>query len=167
MPYVPPLLPSVPIPAVPPDLPVRAETDQGGPDHVTKASVVSEDARGLTLSGVTVSGKPVSIAVRIVAPGIVRVLLEGEDADANRTTLARDLSAQPAAASLEKATGQRTLVTDLVRVKVRPRPLPYHVLWPRWPRHARPELHRQRRGRQPDRVAVWLQRGGGPARGLP
>ena len=118
MPYKPPLLPSVPIPAVPPDLPVRADTDRGGPDYVTTASVVSENARGVTLAGVTLSGKPVAIAVTVAAPGIVRVLLEDAGAGANRTTLARDLSAQPVQVTLEKTPGQISLATDLVRVQV-------------------------------------------------
>ncbi len=113
-----PLLPFVVFAADSPDLPVRQADDRGGPEYVTKASIVSEHERGLTLRGATQTGETINVAVSIVAPGMVRVLLEGESPDPRRCTLARDLSDQAVIVSLEKSEGRVTLGSDLVRVQI-------------------------------------------------
>ena len=105
-------------PACPPELPERQAGDPGGPAYVVKAAVTAEHERGLKLRGTTQTDEPVSIGVSIVAPGIVRVLLEGERSDPQRITLARDLSDQAADVSLEKSNGRVTLVSDLVKVQL-------------------------------------------------
>lgn len=118
MAYRSPLLPHVRFLANPPDLPVRQADDPGGPEYVAKASVTAEHAQGLSLTGTTQTGAVLRIRINIVAPGIVRVLLEGEASDPHRMTLARDLSDQAVNVSLEKSDGRVTLVSDLVTVRV-------------------------------------------------
>jgi len=114
----PPLLPHVHFPANPPDLSVRQADDPGGPEYVTKASITEEHPRGLALTGTTQSDQIVNIAVSIVAPGIVRVLLEGEASDPHRVTLARDPYNQAVNVSLERSDGRVTLASDLVGVQI-------------------------------------------------
>ncbi len=118
MAYIPPVLPYVDFRTVPPELPVRQADDPGGPEYVTKASIAAEHERGLTLRGATQTGETINVAISIVAPGIVRVLLEGESPDPRRVTLARELSDQEVIVSLEKSEGRVTLASDLVRVQI-------------------------------------------------
>lgn len=87
----PPLLPHVRFPANPPALPVRQADDPGGPEYVAKALVTAEHERGLSLTGTTQRGAIFRIGIGIVAPGVARVLLEGDSPDLHRVTLARDL----------------------------------------------------------------------------
>ena len=89
-----PLLPHIFFPAASPGLPVRRPDDPDGPEYVIRASIMAQHERGLSLAGTTQTGKPVHIALSIVAPGIARVLLEGEVPDPNRVRLAGDLRPQ-------------------------------------------------------------------------
>jgi len=103
----------------PADTVTRAEADDpGGPEYVAKASVTAEHERGLNLTGTTQTGAVVRVEISIAAPGIVRVLLEGETSDPQRVTLARDLSDQRVNVSLEKSEGRVTLVSDLVSAQI-------------------------------------------------
>jgi hypothetical protein len=54
----------------------------------------------------------------IVAPGVVRILMEGEERHPNRVTLAGDVSDAAVNLALEKPDGQATLVSDEVTVRV-------------------------------------------------
>jgi len=112
------LLRYVKFPARPTPLPVRQAEDPGGPEYVAKARVTAEHERGLSLTGTTQTGAILRIGINIVAPGIARVLLEGDSPDPHRVTLARDLPDQAVNVSLEKSDGRITLVSDLVRVQV-------------------------------------------------
>jgi alpha-D-xyloside xylohydrolase len=113
-----PLLPYVPFPADPQPLPSRHADDAGGPEVVVRASITGEHKRGLNLTGITQGDDALSIAVSIVAPGIVRVLLEGETPDPQRVTFACDLSEQAVDVSLQKADGRVILASDLVSVQL-------------------------------------------------
>ncbi len=114
----PPSLPCFIYEADPPELPVRQADDSKGPEYVAKASIVSEDARGLTLTGITQTDKTLNIQVRIVAPGVVRVLLEDDSTDPNRVRLTRDLSDQAVSVSLEKSESRAILKSDLITVQI-------------------------------------------------
>lgn len=105
-------------PAYPPQLPEGKDT--GGPEYVIKAAIREEQDQGLTLTGTTQTDEKVNVAVNIVAPGIVRVLLEGESSDPQRITLARDPLAhdQPVDVSLEKTEGRVAVVSELIRVQI-------------------------------------------------
>jgi len=120
MAYKPPLLPYVDFrSSEPPALPIRQADDPGGPEYVTKAEIVAEGERGLVLRGTTQTGENMRIAVNVMAPGIVRVLLEEENPDPQRITLAHPPSGdEPFAVSLERSEGRVTLVSDLVRVRI-------------------------------------------------
>ena len=104
--------------AHPPEFPVRRADDPTGPDAVVKIAPTAEDERGVTFSGVTQAGRPVKGSVGLAAPGIVRVLLEGEMADPGRVRLARPVAQPPPAVRIEKSTDRVTLVSDLVRVQL-------------------------------------------------
>jgi hypothetical protein len=96
MQHRPPLIPydSFAFVAEPPELPTRREGDSGSLEHVARAEETGQSERGIALSGTTQNEEPVNASVGIVAPGIVRVLLEGEERDPERVTLAKDLSAE-------------------------------------------------------------------------
>jgi alpha-D-xyloside xylohydrolase len=110
--------PYVTFPGQLPDLPIRGPDDSGGPTYITRATLVGTDANGIMLTGTTSTGTVLNVTVRIAAPGIVRVLLQDGKADPKRVQLARDLSDQPVAITLEKSAGQITLVSDSVRVRI-------------------------------------------------
>lgn len=113
-----PLLPYVPFPADPHPLPSRHSDDLGGPEVIVKASITGAHQGGLHLTGVTQTGEVVQIAVGIVAPGVVRVLLEGEMTDPQRVTFARNLSEQAVDVSLQETDDRAMLVSDLTSVQV-------------------------------------------------
>lgn len=119
MAYRSPLMPYVRVDAESPDLPVRGPDDPGEPDHVARASVEAERERGVRLAGTTRTGRPVQIAVDVVAPGIVHVLLEGETPDPERVTLAHDLPDQPVDVSLERSDDQVMLTSESIAVQIR------------------------------------------------
>lgn len=102
----------------PPDLPIRRADDPGGGEYVTIASVTTEHRRGLSLTGTTQTAETTNIAVSVVAPGIVRVQLEGEKLDPGRITLARDLGDQPVNVSLQRSNNRIALISDLVSVHI-------------------------------------------------
>ncbi len=112
-----PLLPYVTFEADPPELPVRQRGDRGGPEYIVTASVLAEEAHGLRLAGTTQHGTDLTITVSVVAPGVVRVWLAGEDADPHRVTLAREVPAPPDV-TVEKTTGRYTLQADPVTAQV-------------------------------------------------
>jgi len=111
-------------PAYPPALPERGAGDTAGPEYVVKAAVQEEYERGLILAGTTQTGERVRVAVSVVAPGIVRVLLEGDGTadgggpDPKRFRLAQDLSHQVVQVSVERSADQVTLKSDLVQVRI-------------------------------------------------
>lgn len=86
-----PLLPHNVYMTEPPHLPVRRVDDDGGPEYVVQAEVKERHARGVTLQGSTCNGATVFITLSLVAEGIARVLLEGEQPDPERVRLAREL----------------------------------------------------------------------------
>jgi alpha-D-xyloside xylohydrolase len=96
--------------------------DSGGPDHVIKAVVASKYERGLALTGTTATGQKTQIAITIVAPGMARVLVESENPDPNRTTLARDVSNQPVKIRLEELDGQINLISEFITVQIKLNP---------------------------------------------
>jgi len=117
MPYRAPLHPYVSFPATLPDLfPVRQPDDAGGPEYVVRAAVAAADARGVTLSGTTSSGRALTASVAVYAPGIVRVTIAGDEG--RRVRLARDLSDRAAAVAVEQTSGRVTLASPEVRVEV-------------------------------------------------
>ncbi len=118
MPYRPVLLPYTLFEADPVDLPVRGRGDKGGPDYIVKAAITREDQHGITLDGTTLTGKAARISVRVVAPGIIHVLLENSDTNPKRVTLARDLSHQAVDVVLRKSENGVNLITDQVTVQV-------------------------------------------------
>jgi len=104
MQHKPPLIPheSFAFAAEPPPSPARHEGDGGSLQGVVRAEVAGEHGCGVTLAGTTGEGSPVDISVGVVAPGIVRVLLEGEERDTNRVTLAKDLSDREVRVSVDE-----------------------------------------------------------------
>jgi alpha-D-xyloside xylohydrolase len=118
MSYTAPLLPYTLFPSIPPELPVRQADDQEGPEYVSKVSEMVKHERGMMFRGTTQTGKTVSLTVNIVAPGIVRVLLQGEDSESERVTLARDLSNHAVHVSVETSDTQATLRSDLISVYI-------------------------------------------------
>jgi alpha-D-xyloside xylohydrolase len=128
MQHKPPLIPydSFAFVAEPPELPTRREGDSGSLEHVARAELRGEDERGVTLAGETQNGEPVAASVSIVAPGTVRVLLEGRERDRERVTLARDVSSGLAVdVSVEKSDGRVALISDCVTVRMQLDP--FHV----------------------------------------
>ena len=85
---------------------------------MAQAEISDENERGITLTGTTQNGEPIAASMTIVAPGVVRILLEGEERHPNRVTLAGDVSDAAVNLALEKADGQATLVSDEVTVRV-------------------------------------------------
>jgi alpha-D-xyloside xylohydrolase len=114
----PPLFPYTTFCAEPPDLPERRSAADDWFRAVVKATVAAQDARGLTLGGETQTGQAMRVAVQVVAPGVVRVLLEPPEREPGRVRLARDLSDQPVEVSVEVSGGQAVLKTDSVTVRV-------------------------------------------------
>jgi hypothetical protein len=80
--------------AEPPELPTRREGDTGSLEYVARAEISDENERGITLTGTTQYGEPIAASMTIVAPGVVRILLEGEEREPNRVTLAGDVPAK-------------------------------------------------------------------------
>lgn len=120
MQHKPPLIPheSFAFAAEPPPFPARREGDGGSLQGVVRAEVAGEHGRGVTLAGTTADGRPVDVSVGIVAPGIVRVLLEGAERGANRVTLAKDLSDREVRVSVEKTKGGVVVSSDEVAVEI-------------------------------------------------
>jgi alpha-D-xyloside xylohydrolase len=120
MQHRPPLIPydSFAFVAEPPPSPVRREGDGGSLQGVVRAQVASEDGRGVTLAGRTREGSPVEVYVGIVAPGIVRVLLEGAEQSANRVRLAKDPSDRGVRGSVEETGGGIVISSDEVTVEI-------------------------------------------------
>ena len=94
MQHRPPLIPynSFAFAAEPPELPTRREGDTGSLEYVARAEVADEHERGITLAGTTQNDEPITASITVIAPGVVRMLLEGRGHDPNRVTLARDIS---------------------------------------------------------------------------
>ncbi len=122
MPYQAPLVPYVLFEADPPDLPVRQRGDGAGPEYVARAAVAAEETDGLTLAGTTCNGQGMTVRLRVVAPGIVRVTLTGEDAAPHRVTLARGPAlsgaAGPVEVAVEQSEGRVVLRSDAISVQV-------------------------------------------------
>ena len=118
MPCQPPLIRPTVFNAEPPELPAPRQGDPDWRRAVSSASVASRNAQGVTLNGVTQSGEPFTISVSIVAPGVVRVLLEGADASPDRVRLARHGDAPLAGISLREAGEGISLKDDLIRVQI-------------------------------------------------
>jgi alpha-D-xyloside xylohydrolase len=118
MSYTAPLLPYTLFPSTPPELPVRQADDQGGPEYISQISEIVKQEPGIKCRGTTQTGKTVFFTVTIVAPGIVRVLLQGEDAESERVTLAHDLSKLAVHVSVETSDTQATLRSDLINVHI-------------------------------------------------
>lgn len=120
MQHRPPLIPfeSFAFPASPPEFPTRREGDGGSLENVTNAEVVEEHDRGVTLTGTTNNGHPVSVSVSVVGRGIVRVLLEEEERNLGRVTLAKDSGVPLPEVSLERSGEGVTLVSEDVAVLV-------------------------------------------------
>jgi alpha-D-xyloside xylohydrolase len=118
MSYTAPLLPYTLFPAIPPELPVRQADDEGGPEYVTKVSGMEKRERSVSFQGTTQAGKTASLIVSVVAPGIVRILLQEGDPDPERVTLARDLSNHGIHVSIEILDDQATLISDLISVQI-------------------------------------------------
>jgi len=102
----------------PPPLPVRQPDDPEGPDFVIRAEIKEEHDRGIILDGTTRSGQAVSISIQIVAEGIARILLEGEDSDTKRTRLARDIQPQAFKVARAQSDGSITLTTTSIQVRL-------------------------------------------------
>src|SRR5579875_8174 len=100
-----PLLPYNVYMTEPPRLPVRQADDDGGPEYVVQAEVKERHPRGVVLQGSTRNGATVFITLSLVAEGIARVLLEGEQPDPERVRLARELPPDGSKVSIEQ-TGQ-------------------------------------------------------------
>ncbi len=98
----------------PPPLPVRQSDDAEGPDFVIRAEIKEEHDRGIVLSGTTRSGQTASISIQIVAEGIARILLEGEESDPKRTRLARDHSIHKISRSSEQNLMEASLLRPLL-----------------------------------------------------
>lgn len=113
-----PLIPYVKFPAQVPELPIRRHDDSGGPTFVTRAVVTQEHANGITLSGTTQTGAAVTIQLRIVARGVVRVVLEDAQSNPKRVTLAHPRSEPTEQVTLEKRDGHRRLVSPEITVDV-------------------------------------------------
>ena len=103
-------------PAWPPELPERRPGDPG-PEYVVAGTLLGHRQGGVSLEGRTQNGTALAITLGIVAPGVVRVLLEAEPPDPNRVTLARGPSG-PVACRVEETSGRIEVVSDLVRVRV-------------------------------------------------
>lgn len=127
MQHKPPLIPyeSFAFVAEPPELPTRREGDTGSLEYVARAEISDENERGITLTGTTQNGEPIAASMTIVAPGVVRILLEGEERDPNRVTLAGDVSDAAVNISLERIDGRVALVSDEVTVRINLDP--FHV----------------------------------------
>jgi alpha-D-xyloside xylohydrolase len=127
MQHKPPLIPyeSFAFAAEPPELPTRREGDTGSLEYVARAEVADEHERGITLAGTTQNDEPISASMTIVAPGVVRILLEGEERDPNRVTLAGVISDGSVAVSVERTDGRALLISDEVTVQVNLDP--FHV----------------------------------------
>lgn len=113
-----PLLPHNVYMTAPPYLPVRQAGDEGGPDFVVQAEVQEEHARGVVLEGKTRSGETVYISLCLVAEGIVRVLLEGEERDVERVRLARNLAPDGSQVTIERSTTHICLRTPSLKIAV-------------------------------------------------
>src|SRR6266700_7770489 len=118
MAYRPLLLPYVTWPGDAPDLPVRQGDGSGEPQYIAKATLLEEHQNTLILQGVTQEGLAMHVAVKIVAPGIVRVLLEETTPDPKRMTLAKDLSDQEVQVTKVTTDRQIKLLSDSVQVHV-------------------------------------------------
>ena len=79
MQHRPPLIPynSFSFAAEPPELPTRREGDTGSLEYVARAEVADEHERGITLAGTTQNDEPITATITVIAPGVVRILLEG------------------------------------------------------------------------------------------
>jgi alpha-D-xyloside xylohydrolase len=127
MQHRPPLIPynSFAFAAEPPEFPTRREGDSGRLEYVAKAAVTGETERGITLAGETQNGEPVAASLSIIAPGTVRVLLEGLEGDADRITLAREVADQTVDVLVERSDGSVKLASDDVTVRIELDP--FHV----------------------------------------
>jgi alpha-D-xyloside xylohydrolase len=118
MAYRPLLLPYVTWPGDAPDLPIRKGDGSGELQHIVKATLLEERQNALILQGVTQEGLAMHVVVQIVAPGIVRVLLEETMPNPNRMTLAKDLSDQKVQVTKVTTEQQIKLLSDSVQVYV-------------------------------------------------
>jgi alpha-D-xyloside xylohydrolase len=127
MQHKPPLIPyeSFAFVAEPPELPTRREGDTGSLEYVARAEVAHEHERGITLVGTTQNDEPITASITVIAPGVVRILLEGREHDPNRVTLAGDVSDAAVNISLERIDGRVALVSDEVTVRINLDP--FHV----------------------------------------
>lgn len=113
-----PLLPYNLFMTEPPRLPVREANDEGGPDFVVQAKIKEQHASGVVLEGKTCSGETVSIALSIVAEGIVRVLLEDGESDPKRVRLARTAPPDESKVTIEQSETHVCLRTALLKLEV-------------------------------------------------
>ena len=105
-------------PAYPPGLPERDAGDNGGPSYVVTAVLEEEHDSGVTLSGRTQHGDPVTIKVTVVAPGVVHVLLEGQGAASERITLARRQVDRAHSVAVEKAADHLVITSDEICIHI-------------------------------------------------
>jgi alpha-D-xyloside xylohydrolase len=112
------LLPHVFFAADPPDLPVRPPGDGGGPDALVVAEIAEATASGVSLRGTTRSGDELNVTVAIVAPGVVRVLLEDGRAVGPRVRLARDPAGAPVDVARIESAGRVALGSESISVEL-------------------------------------------------
>jgi len=127
MPYNPPLIASRYFAANPTPLPVRPVGDPGGPDYVVKAVVAAQEVQGVVLNGTTKANKPVTITVRMVAPGVVRVLLEGAYHDPTRVTLTKPQPENTTSIAIETTEQAVKLASAQVTVEIQLNP--FHMTY--------------------------------------
>lgn len=117
-----PLLPYVAFAAHPPELPLRGPGDDGLPSYVVRAALVAQSGQGVVLSGTTQDGATLRVTLEIVAPGILRVLVEAEEADARRVTLARPEARQAVDVKVLAGEDSINLLSDQVSLEARLEP---------------------------------------------
>ncbi|NDJ76487.1 MAG: alpha-xylosidase [Chloroflexi bacterium] len=127
MPDKPPLVPFARFVDQPPELPVRGRDDHDGPEYVVEATVVDSGRDRVNLKGVTQTGEEVSIIIRVVAPGIVRVLLEDDASDPARVRLARELPAPDGSITLRRTNDSVTIKGEHIQVQVTLKP--FHIVF--------------------------------------
>ncbi len=109
----------------PPALPVRQPGDPDGPDFVTHAEIHREHELGILLSGTTRYGHNVFISIQSVAEGIVRILLEDDQSEIERTRLARNLPTLNLRITL--TTGQGKIILKDASIQVHINLDPFHI----------------------------------------
>ena len=113
-----PLHPHVDCPANPPALPIRGPEDRGGPEIVVRASAASTAHDSVTLAAVTQHDTALTVTLRVVGPGMVRVVLAGEEPQPNRVQLARPLDTDSLPVTITQAEGQITISAPDIEARV-------------------------------------------------